>query len=92
MVRSLRTRAGRLMDARFISSQMASDFLMCGIHIDPATAHPVGEPFRVTAFESPNQMIMSDVGNMDMALTANQLMLPITEASGGIWILENVER
>ena len=75
----------------FISNRTGF-FNVWGIHIDPATAHPVGEPFRVTAFESPNQMIMSDVRNMDMALTANQLMLPITEASGGIWILENVER
>ena len=75
----------------YFMSNRTGFFNVWGIHIDPATAHPQGEPFRVTTFENPSQMIMTDVRIMDMALTANQLMLPITETSGGIWILENVE-
>jgi hypothetical protein len=46
----------------------------------------------VTAFESPGQMILTDVRIMEMALSANRLILPIMEVSGGIWILEKVER
>jgi Tol biopolymer transport system component len=74
----------------FISNRTGF-FNVWGLHIDPATAHPQGEPFRVTRFENPSQMIMTNVRNMDMALTAKQLMLPITEMSGGIWILENID-
>jgi hypothetical protein len=44
----------------------------------------------VTAFESPRQMIPTDVRVMEMALSANRLILPIMEVSGRIWILENL--
>ena len=62
-----------------------------GIRFDLAAGAPVGEPFRVTAFESPSQMILADVRIMEMTLAADRLVLPIMEVSGGIWILENVE-
>ncbi|MDX2033464.1 MAG: winged helix-turn-helix domain-containing protein [Blastocatellia bacterium] len=61
-----------------------------GIRFDPAAGAAVGEPFRVTAFESPGQMLLADVRIMEMALAADRLVLPIMEVSGGIWILENV--
>jgi len=51
----------------------------------------VGAPFRVTSFESPAQMILTDVRMMQLALASDRLILPIMEVSGGIWILENVE-
>ncbi|MEK7833471.1 MAG: hypothetical protein AAB401_20435, partial [Acidobacteriota bacterium] len=63
-----------------------------GIRFDPTTGKSVGEPFRVTTFENPGQMILTDVKVMEMALTANRLILPIMEVSGGIWILENLLR
>jgi hypothetical protein len=37
-------------------------------------------------------MILPDVGIMEMALATDRIILPIMEVSGGIWILENVER
>jgi dipeptidyl aminopeptidase/acylaminoacyl peptidase len=61
-----------------------------GIRFDPATGKAVGEPFRVTTFESPGQMILTDVRSMEMTLSANRLILPVMEVSGGIWMLENV--
>jgi len=75
----------------FISNRTGF-FNVWGIGFDPANGQPVGEPFRVTAFENPSRMILPDVITMEMALTANRLILPIMEVSGGIWILENVER
>ena len=44
----------------------------------------------MTNFDSPAQMILDDVRFMEMALSANRLILPIMEASSGIWILENL--
>jgi len=29
---------------------------------------------------------------MEMALTSDRLILPMTESSGGIWIMENVDQ
>lgn len=62
-----------------------------GIRFDPEKGKAIGEPFRVTSFESPGQMILTDVRSMEMALSANRLILPVMEVSGGIWMLENVQ-
>src|SRR5215204_1765838 len=61
-----------------------------GIRFDPVSGKPVGEAFRVTNWEGPGQMISPQIGAIAMALTTNQLFLPITEASGNVWMLENV--
>jgi hypothetical protein len=36
-------------------------------------------------------MILPDVTIMEMALSADRLILPIMEVSGGVWVLEKVE-
>lgn len=59
---------------------------------NPDTGKPFGDPFRVTNFENPSERVSSPVRTMDLALTSNRMILPIVEASGAVWILENVER
>lgn len=63
-----------------------------GTRFDPVSGKPVGEAFRVTNWEGPGQMISPQIGAVAMALTTNQLFVPITEASGNVWMLENVNR
>jgi hypothetical protein len=63
-----------------------------GIRFDPVRGKPAGEPFRVTASGNPSQLGSVPISGMEIALTANRLMLPITEATGNIWMLENVDR
>jgi hypothetical protein len=53
---------------------------------------PVGEPFRVTALESSARMATPANQASEMSVTANRLALPLTELSGSIWILENVDK
>jgi len=68
-------------------------FNVWGIRFDPTSGKPVGEAFRVTAFESPGQMMSPRLVQLiDISLAADRLVLPITEMSGSIWILENVDR
>lgn len=74
----------------YFISDRTGFFNVWGIRFDAATGQPVGEPFRVTAFGSPGQMILEDVRVMELALAADRLILPIMEVSGNIWILENV--
>ncbi|HKX31448.1 MAG TPA: winged helix-turn-helix domain-containing protein, partial [Blastocatellia bacterium] len=75
----------------FISNRTGF-FNVWGIRFDPISGQTVGPPFRVTSFESPARMILADVRILEMSLTADRIILPIMEVSGGIWILENVEK
>jgi Tol biopolymer transport system component/DNA-binding winged helix-turn-helix (wHTH) protein len=74
----------------YFVSNRTGYFNVWGIGFDPVSGEAIGQPFRVTAFESPRQMIPTDVRVMEMALSANRLILPIMEVSGKIWILENL--
>jgi len=68
-------------------------FNVWGMRFDPTGGKPVGEAFRVTAFESPGQMMSPRLVQLiGISLAANRLVLPITEVSGSIWILENMDR
>jgi hypothetical protein len=53
---------------------------------------PVGEPFQVTSFASPRQTISAELSRMQIAITATHLFLPMTETSGELWLLDNVDR
>ncbi len=63
-----------------------------GIRFDPVNGKPVGTPLRVTNFDNFRQMISPNLGWMELGITANRLVLPISEITGSIWILENVDR
>jgi Tol biopolymer transport system component len=73
----------------FLSSR-GGFFNVWGIRFDPVRGKAVGEPFRVTAFESPSRMATPPNQSSEMSVSANRLALPITELSGSIWVLENV--
>jgi Tol biopolymer transport system component len=63
-----------------------------GRRFDPTLGKPVGEPFQVTRFESPGRMPSEDMGSAELGIAANRIVMGIMEATGNIWMLENVER
>jgi Tol biopolymer transport system component len=67
-------------------------FNVWGIHFDPAKGKVVGEPFRVTALESPGLMVPGFIPAVELSLTEDKLVLTLEERSGGIWVLDNVDR
>ena len=76
----------------FVSSR-SGFFNVWGIRFDLAAGKPVGEPFQVTPFASPGRMISPrfvQLNNISMA--GDRLVLPISEMSGSIWMLDNVDR
>jgi Tol biopolymer transport system component len=63
-----------------------------GRRFDPQTGKPIGEVFRVTNLESPGQMISQGIVGSRLSLSSDRLVTEITEASGSVWVLENVDR
>lgn len=78
--------------AIYFVSNRKGFFNVWKVRIDPVSGKPLGQPARVTDFESATQMIMPDIIQLEMALTSDRIILPMMETSGSIWVLENVDR
>jgi Tol biopolymer transport system component len=76
----------------YFLSDRAGFFNLWGIRFDPAKGKPLGEPFRVTSFDSPTMMISRRISKVEISLTEDRLVMPIAQASGNIWVLDNVDR
>jgi Tol biopolymer transport system component len=75
----------------FLSNR--SGFLnVWGRRFDPARGEPVGDPFPVTRFDSPAQMVPPRMVQVGMAISHDRLILPVSEASGNVWILDGVDQ
>jgi Tol biopolymer transport system component len=63
-----------------------------GRRFDNTKGIPVGEPFPVTSFRSPQFLISPQAVQMDIAITATHLMIPMSESRGDIWMVDQVDR
>ncbi len=75
----------------FLSSR-GGFFNVWGIHFDPTKGEIVGDPFAVSAFNSPSLMIPRHMGRVELSLTQDRLVLSVAQVSGNIWMLNNVNR
>jgi Tol biopolymer transport system component/DNA-binding winged helix-turn-helix (wHTH) protein len=62
-----------------------------GRRFDSNAGAPVGDAFQVSHFDTSAQMIRN-LADLQIAITRERLILPITQASGVIWVLENVDQ
>jgi tricorn protease-like protein len=76
----------------YFLSRRGGVFNVWGIHFDPAGGKPVGEPFLVSAFEDPGLMIPKFIPPVELSINEDKLVLNMAEVSGGIWVLDNVDR
>ena len=67
-------------------------FNVWGIHFDPNAGRPVGQPFQVSKFERPRLMVPRWIPTVGLSLTQDKLVMTMTEESGSIWVLDNVDR
>jgi Tol biopolymer transport system component len=63
-----------------------------GRRFDTSTGTPVGDPFAVTSFHSAQFQLTSRTVQMDIAVTAAHLLLPMSESRSDIWMLDAVDR
>lgn len=75
----------------FISNRQGAFFDVWGIRFDPTNGTPFGEPFRVTRYDNPGRIIAA-WSRAEIALSDTRLVLPITEATGSVWLLDNINR
>jgi Tol biopolymer transport system component/DNA-binding winged helix-turn-helix (wHTH) protein len=76
----------------YFLSRQSGFYDVWGIRFDLARGKTVGDSFRVTDFGSPALMIPNDMGHVELSLTQDKLMLPLTETSGSIWVLNDVDQ
>ncbi|MEO7271235.1 MAG: hypothetical protein ABIX28_26015 [Vicinamibacterales bacterium] len=68
-------------------------FNVWGRRFDGATGQPDGAPFQVTSFRTSQRMISPEnISDAEIAVDAHRLVLPLTEVSSQIWLLEHVDR
>jgi Tol biopolymer transport system component/DNA-binding winged helix-turn-helix (wHTH) protein len=63
-----------------------------GIHFDPKQGRSQGEPFQVTSFANPKLMVADDLNWQSLSLSRDRLILSMTETSGSIWALQDVDK
>ena len=51
-----------------------------------------GAAEQLTGFESPARMILPTISELELSVTRDHLYLPLTAASGQIWLLDQVDR
>ena len=63
-----------------------------GRRFNRSTGMPIGEPFPVTSFRSAQFQLTPRTVQMDIAITATHLLLPMSESRSEIWMLDHVDR
>jgi Tol biopolymer transport system component/DNA-binding winged helix-turn-helix (wHTH) protein len=63
-----------------------------GRHVDSNTGRVLGPSFQVTKFETPERLVPERLGGLGVAVTRDQLLLPLTNASGAVWVLDNFDQ
>ena len=76
----------------YFVSERGGSFNVWGIHFDPVKGRAEGEPFQVTAFDNPRLMVADVIPAVGLSLTQDQLIVTVSQVSGSIWVLDNVDR
>jgi Tol biopolymer transport system component/DNA-binding winged helix-turn-helix (wHTH) protein len=64
-----------------------------GLRFDEAQGTAVGAPFQVTRFEGRARQILSrDLSLSEQSVSRTRLLLPMTDTTGSIWMLDNVDK
>ena len=63
-----------------------------GRRFDPLRGQPTGDLFRVTSFDQSSRTLISDVGQLSMVVSTRKIFLPMHEATGHVWMLDQVDK
>lgn len=63
-----------------------------GRRFDPVAGRPEGGIFRVTAFDRGPRILAPFLRQLGMVISADRLFLPMYEATGHLWVLDQVDQ
>jgi len=63
-----------------------------GLRFDDTSGRPSGEPFQVTHFDSVGHQIDPFAEGVELGVAARRLVLDLSEQTGSIWMVDNVNR
>ena len=61
-----------------------------GRRFDPDTGEAVGEAVDVTKFETPARVVLPRIKQLHTAFSGKRIILPMTDVSASLWVLDNV--
>jgi Tol biopolymer transport system component/DNA-binding winged helix-turn-helix (wHTH) protein len=67
-------------------------FNVWGIRFDPDKGAVSGQPFQVTSFSTAAQMIAKTIPTVGLSIAKDRLAVTVAQASGNIWILDNLNQ
>jgi serine/threonine protein kinase/sugar lactone lactonase YvrE len=76
----------------FITNHGSMFLNVWGVHFDPTNGKVVGEPFRVTSYESPSLAVLTSIRQLRISFDPTHLYFPLTEVAGSVWTLSDVDR
>jgi Tol biopolymer transport system component len=62
------------------------------VPFDSSIGSATGKPRQLTHFSSPSRMIFPYLNLLAYSVNRNEIVLPVTETTGAIWMLNNVDR
>ena len=76
----------------YFSSSEGGIYNLHGRRFDQTTGRAVGPPIQITAFRSPAHTISPNLAHGELSIAPGRLALPVLEASGSVWMLDNVDK
>jgi Tol biopolymer transport system component/DNA-binding winged helix-turn-helix (wHTH) protein len=75
----------------YFLSRQGGFYDVWGIRFNSAEGKVTGDRFRVTNFASPSLMIPNSMGDVELSITRDKLALSMSQVSGSIWMLNDVD-
>jgi len=76
----------------YFLSRQGGFYDVWGIRFNSAEGKVTGDRFRVTNFASPSLMIPNYMGDVELSITRDKLALSMSQVSGSIWVLNDVDQ
>jgi len=76
----------------YFLSRQGGFYDVWGIRFNSAEGKAAGDRFRVTNFASPSLMIPNFMGDVELSVTRDKLALTMSQVSGSIWVLNDVDQ